>query len=411
MPFPVGASQTLTSIIDENMDLLAKITEEKERPIDDQKLLKKGDKLDKGQDSIIEKFKTLVRDEGPIKEALQFFTAICACEGKYLRKNQDLLVKQLLKDTTAKANYLFEISSSPPGAVTSQILSTAYKFKDVSPAIKDKLETELSLSVVLGHDYAGEDASPIFVKWRGSDAWKPGSNNSLFFDAKTVGFRFITDSSNQQWVLLQDLCDPLSRKFAESMQSLSDQLKKAKSGEDKALKFKRLIMERQLQISTYFLESINLMAELCGGRAYQAHAELKRDFAYETLLNILSDNHLPLPAKGSFVKLMNNLWISQYPHAENCGRQTIPKRIWIESALGQRYIDIFSDSTSEQLGSDAEDILPHFIEFKNDKKQEESEAIFSKTESEVLLPLEPKKYKFHLLVVFVKGKSFYYRHH
>jgi hypothetical protein len=75
MPFAVGASQTLTSIIDENMDLLSRITEEKEKQVDDQKMVKKGDKLDidkKGQaDSIIEKFKTLVRDEGPIKEALR----------------------------------------------------------------------------------------------------------------------------------------------------------------------------------------------------------------------------------------------------------------------------------------------------------------------------------------------------
>lgn len=313
-------------------------------------------------------------------------------------------MKQLLKDTTAKASFLFEISSSPPGAITSQILSTKHKFKDVSPILKDKLETELSLSVVLSSEVSGEDASPIFVKWKGSPSWKPGEKSSLFFDAKTIGFRFITDSSNQQWVLLQDLCDPLSNKFAESMKSLSDQLKKAKLGEEKTLKFKRLILERQLQISTYFLESINLMAELCGGRAYQAHAELKEEFTYEVLLNILSDNHLPLAAKGSFVKLMNNLWISQYPHAENCGRQSIPNTIWIESALSQRYIDIFSDSTTEQLGSDAEDILPHFIEFKNDKKQEDSEALFtSEAESEILLPPEPKKYKFHLLVVFVKG--------
>jgi hypothetical protein len=353
-------------------------------------------------------------------------------------------VKQLLKDKIAKASFLFEISSSPLGAITSQILSTKHKFKDVSPTLKDKLETELSLSVVLGNDYAGEDASPIFVKWNGSPLWKPGEKSSLFFDAKTIGFRFITDSSNQQWVLLQDLCDPLSNKFAESMKSLSDQLKKAKSSEEsikslsdqlkkaklseesmkslsdqlkkaseeQSLKFKRLILERQLQISTYFLESINLMAELCGGRAYQAHAELKGEFTYEVLLNILSDNHLPLPVKGSFVKLMNNLWISQYPHAENCGRQSIPNTIWIESALSQKYIDIFSDSTTEQLGSDAEDILPHFIEFKNDKKQEDSEALFtSEAESEILLPPEPKKYKFHLLVVFVKGNNHYYRHY
>ena len=322
-------------------------------------------------------------------------------------------MKQLLKDTTAKGSFLFEISSSPPGAITSQILSTKHKYKDVSPILKDKLETELSLSVVLGAEISGEEASPIFVKWKGSPLWKPGEKSSLFFDAKTIGFRFITDSSDQQWVLLQDLCDPLSNKFAESMKSLSDQLKKVQSGEEKTLKFKRLILERQLQISTYFLESINLMAELCGGRAYQAHAELKEEYTYEVLLNILSDNHLPLPAKGSFVKLMNNLWISQYPHAENCGRQSIPNTIWIESALGQRYIDIFSDSTSEQLGSDAEDILPHFIEFKNDKKQEDSEALFtSGAESEILLPPEPKKYKFHLLVVFVKGNNnHYYRHY
>ena len=392
MSLSVGAFQTLSCIVDESMDLLAE-TEEKGGPV-------KGGKTDKSQaDSVTDKIKTLIRHEGPVKEAISFFI-LCARRGNYQRKNQDLLVEQLLKDSKSKVRYLFELSSSPPGADTSKILPITHKFKDISPTLKDKLEKELSLSVVLGNDYAGEDASPIFVKWEGSPLWNR-EKNSLFFDAKTVGFRFITDSSNQQWVLLQDLCDPLSRKFAKSMKSLSDQLKIAKWGEEKfkTLKFKRLILERQLQISTYFLESINLVAELCGGRAYQAHAELKGEFTYEILLNILSDNHLPLPVKGSFVKLMNNLYISQYPHTENCGRQSIPKRIWIESALGQRYIDIFLDSTSEQLVSDAEDILPHFIEFKNDMKQEESEALFiSGAESEILLPPEPKKYKFHLLV-------------
>lgn len=389
MPFPVGASQTLTSIVDENMELLGKITQND----------KISDKTAQ-QYSIIEKFKLLVTDEGPIYEALNFFKAICCCDGKYLRNNQDLIVKELLRDSKSKASYLFEVKMFPIEDVASQIVYLGHKFKEISPKIRHKLETENCLSVVLDNDLSGHDADPIFVKWNGVSDWKPGKEN-LFFDPRSIGYRYIT-VNNEQWVLLQDLCEPLSTKFSEKMKGLSEDLKKEIDEElKKKIKFKRLILERQFQIATYFIESINLYAELCGGRAYQAKKELQLEFSYKVLLNILSDNRLPLPAKGSFVKLTSNLWISQYPHSENCGRQCIPKRIWIESTLDKKYMDMFTTSKSSELKSQAENILPHFVEFKNEKKEELDEDIGLISRSEIELD-EPMKYKFELLVVFVK---------
>ena len=372
LPFPVGASKTLTTIIDENISLLKKVTAESS-----------------SNESITQKFKVLIKDEGPIKEALNFFTAICACDKKFIRSNQDLLVRELLEDKGAKASYLFEFSLYPDGADTSKLLYMKYKMNNISSTVVDKISHD-AVSVILGHEIAGEESEPIFVKWKGSNDWRAGMD-ALYHDAESVGLRFVLDEKGGQWVLLQDLCQPLSSKFSDKMKNSSN---------EKSSKFKRLILERQKVIATYFIEYINLMAEMCGGRSHTAQVILQKEFTFQFLLKVISDASLPFPALGAFIKLTNNLYISQYPHAENCGRQTIPKRIWIEQELDEEYIDMFSKSSAERAIT-AEKILPHFIELKN---HNESDTIFFNDDTDALQSddnLKPLKYKFNLLVAFI----------
>jgi hypothetical protein len=175
-------------------------------------------------------------------------------------------------------------------------------------------------------------------------------------------------------------------------------------------RIERKILERQKQIATYFVASIGLYADLCGGRSHKATTVLQKEFSFETLLNILCDDHLSAPARGNFMKLMNNLWVSQYPHAENCGRQTIPKRIWIASTLNKKYVDMFLKGSTNDWRSTAENILPRFNQEVSTGRQLKIQSADDGPEFVRRIDDEKKikelsdlhKYKFHLLAVLVK---------
>jgi hypothetical protein len=72
--FPVYAAETLTAILHGNRNLLEQVVDEER----------------------IRTFVELIKQEGPSDQFLDFFAAICSCDGEAMRKNQDLCLEELV---------------------------------------------------------------------------------------------------------------------------------------------------------------------------------------------------------------------------------------------------------------------------------------------------------------------------
>jgi hypothetical protein len=72
--FPVHAAESLTAILHGNRNLLEQVVDE----------------------ARIRTFVDLIKNEGPSDQFLDFFAAICSCDGEAMRKNQDLCLEELI---------------------------------------------------------------------------------------------------------------------------------------------------------------------------------------------------------------------------------------------------------------------------------------------------------------------------
>ena len=70
---------------------------------------------------------------------------------------------------------------------------------------------------------------------------------------------------------------------------------------------------KQRELARYYEAQIELFAELCMERSYNAIFTLEKFFSYEMLVGALVDDLLPDTLRAKFGGLLLNLWIDRFP--------------------------------------------------------------------------------------------------
>lgn len=298
LQFPVGAAETLTSIIHSNRSLLESV-------VDQERV-----------DSIIE----LIKFEGPSDEFLDFFAAICSCDSEAIRSNQDIVADSLLYNRSVYDRLIVDVRAFSDMELASLKIPQrdVFTIPDIDGVSPQK---------VYGSDMAGKRALHVYAAWKGDKNWELGSD-SLFYTPESFGLPYIV-VDGKQWVHMEDLCEPLDRKKHEEMNQEMEY-----SSDDERAQF-----ESRNNIALYFEAQIELFCELLYQRNYRVIYFLEKIFSYEMLLSLIFNMNLPYSTRGRFVKLLSRLWIQRFPHSENCGKQSLPELIWILPEVEEVTID------------------------------------------------------------------------
>lgn len=302
--FPVGAAETLTDIINGNPVLLGQIVDS----------------------ARIRTFIKLIKEEGPSDQFLDFFSAICSCDGVPVRKNQDLVLEELIINQENFSKVLL-----------SMVVLTDEQLKDAHQPVPESFVLPVPIGNaedILASEMSGKNANNVFITWSAHDAWEFGME-SLYYSAERMGIP-VYRVGGITYCSLVDFCRPLDPEWIKKTEEAID-------GDELAVQ--RLSFHKT--IVKFYEAQIELYCELLFGRSYYAIYTLENLLPYSMLLSIIFDTRVPMSFRGRFVKVVNRLWVTRFPHAENCGKQSIPELIWVASELKDIKID---DPTA----------LPHF---------------------------------------------------
>ena len=152
VPYPVGSAALLTCLVNDTKDLLLTQVDEK----------------------TIAYFKTMISDFGPQARFLNFYEACVSCCGEPLKRNQNIVLKELITGVADQKNNILLTLYTIPG-------------KELAPVLPSTAVT--SENQYLGQDYFkdGSRGYPkVYVSWEWDSRWKVGSN-SLFHNPKNLG--------------------------------------------------------------------------------------------------------------------------------------------------------------------------------------------------------------------------------
>lgn len=143
----------------------------------------------------------------------------------------------------------------------------------------------------------------------------------LFFTPAACGLKTVGATA---WVDLTDLAALLDD---DAFAAARDAAKTAERGAHVA---------RQRQLASYYVEQINMHANLCYNRSYNAIDALEREYPYATCLWAVVNGAYPGKLRAAFAKLLLHLHVDRYPHQPACGQSVLPQRVWVTEKLVPR---------------------------------------------------------------------------
>jgi hypothetical protein len=299
-------------------------------------------------------FKDLIRCNGPKKELIRFFQAICSVHGERIPTNQDLCLEYLYLNRSNRRQLLLETTEikghHPP--VKFELNSEREYFAENPNSGKDEFRRILEQrhGKFLGIESWEQGFTPVYVAWFGADDWKPGgqsqdgsTDSPLFFSPaalkcdtvqKTVRRRSISVNEppplslgqNQlvereiesSWVLIEDLCADIGEKNQHRVDL-------------RTVSHVPVVHEHRRQLALYYEATIDLFSEMCLDRSYNCIHILCQEFSYKLLMCCVVNKKLPDQIRASFTNLLLRLWVDRFPHE----RSPMPRVVWVWDSLVQ----------------------------------------------------------------------------
>ena len=151
-------------------------------------------------------FVALIRSEGPYERYLAFFKSICSCNQSQILSNQELCLRKLYLDRTARRQLLFSCAqmAPPPAAPGASWLRRVAHARMPWPASH---HSNLPIpSSFLGKDQFDAGFEHTCLSWAGADEWAAGQD-ALFHSPHALGMR---DD------LILSAADPLDKRAQEA---------------------------------------------------------------------------------------------------------------------------------------------------------------------------------------------------
>ncbi len=282
-------------------------------------------------------FIDLIRSQGPKAEYLKFLTAICACQGEPLVRNQELMLKvmysaSLKSDSHEKNRYKLLIETMvDPRDLESLAFDRPFKPTYTNPPTNTR--------AVMGGRIIEDGFRTLLMGWYGSDVWTESFDETAFYYGPgTLGIEQvdITDDllpgdlhkyhdrvnlkepkKKFQWVRVRDVLwtlqpDVMKRRTGSSgepsEEGWTDYQKQMAENPKKREQF-----ERTKELAEYYVAQIDLYATMCYDRSYNCMGYLQKQFSYEVVVTAVADTALPDPARSAFARLLYMLYVDRYP--------------------------------------------------------------------------------------------------
>jgi len=268
-------------------------------------------------------FRDMVIKYGARASFMNFFTAICSCNGEAIPRNQDLLVKELILNLD----------------IYRQVFIHTY----VNP-VDDRPYKKWTVATGPGEmeDYYGKGELEqlggfpcVYVAWTGSDPWVPGKG--LYPAPAALDMSTAFDKNGKAHVTLEELCWVLEP------EAMCPKLKGITFTEYTKVNLntpeKREIFDDHVKLAMFYESSIKAMAEMIVNRNYKAIMILEQLFPYVMLIGIISNKRLSYCIRGGFVSIVQRLWVDRFPCEPNCGRESLPDVVWVYEDLKKLSID------------------------------------------------------------------------
>jgi hypothetical protein len=298
-------------------------------------------------DTTINKFIELIGDQGPHKRFMEFFKAICSCQGNQIISNQELCLVRLFLDEDQRKKLMLTTR-------TMGQLEEKQKWKSLSDDDfrKKNPGKQPDHGEFLGKLQWQDGFDPVYVSWFCDDNWKMGMDQ-LFHSPKKLAIDFLSDfnKSPDQWAPIDKLCwvlDPAAlydKVFPEVGQGESkdaselsqfwwygarDKLRQGTAPDDVLA-----IFNEQKQLSMYYEAQIDLYSEMCLDRSYNNIGTLEQHFPYEMLVSLMVNDKLPDQIRASMTLLLMRLWVDRFPH----GQLRAPNPVQVLSQIALKNLD------------------------------------------------------------------------
>jgi len=291
---PVGAPELLTCLVSNNVRLISRIVDA----------------------AMVRRFAGFVAAYGPRADLLGFLAATCASDGRAVPAIQELVFAQVVADPRVKAALLLETSNDVGGDTARR----PWPLARAPPASGRPFLAAAQLEAGF---------RPIHVRWRSEAGWAPGrgaaaaaaAGGALFHGPAALGL----ESDGHGWVLLRDLAVYLDdAAYARAVGSYG-----ADPGD-----VARAMRLRQL--AAYYVGQVELLAELCRDRSYNAIAALEAEYTFGMCLWAVVNGGFPGRLRAAFATLLLHLHVVKYPHQRRCGQAVLPQRAWVAERLVAR---------------------------------------------------------------------------
>jgi hypothetical protein len=125
----------------------------------------------------------LIQTDGPQKQFLEFFVAICSCGGKRILSNQEACLAMIVLNPARRRSLLLSTSNLED--------STVHYWHSKSDEIykkkhRGKLPPTVAGSIFLGKEEWASGFPDVYVNWFGCKDWKPGKDE-LFYSPRVFG--------------------------------------------------------------------------------------------------------------------------------------------------------------------------------------------------------------------------------
>jgi hypothetical protein len=285
-------------------------------------------------------FLKLIQKRGPVAEFLQFLTAICACQGEPLVRNQELMLKVLysasLRESKEEQNrykLCIETIVDPRGISDSH---NRMFTENIMGAGK------IDVQGVMGGKILTEGFQHLLVGWYGSDDWQEDPDETAFYHCPDqIGITPIDVEKNLlpadlqnyhqkanlsetgkrfQWVRLRDVVWTLQPDVMKRKAEVGGGNGAATGGgwtdyQEQMEKNPKMRVHflRTRDMAEYYVAQIELYATMCFDRSYNCMGHLQKQFSYEVLVTAVADTALPDQLRSVFAELLYVLYVDKFP--------------------------------------------------------------------------------------------------
>ena len=133
----------------------------------------------------------MIRGLGPQPRLVDFYSAICSVSGRTVQQNQEMVLRLLWMPTEVRRAIFVEVEAVPD-VVMKKLGQAVRSYPPVGrlPAgdlAEARPEPAAPPARYVGKEEVKAGLAPVYLRWSGHDAWKPGMVDHLFFGPSAMG--------------------------------------------------------------------------------------------------------------------------------------------------------------------------------------------------------------------------------